>query len=97
MVRKEDVLALIPESKRSYYANFMGRLTLNTESHMEESVYTLDTITTCFTKDEKVQTAKSVLLFLLYVNKPHLTAYLDNAQIAIIEGWKTEEAGWLVE
>ncbi len=97
MVRKEDVLALIPESKRSYYANFMGRLTLNTESHMEESVYTLDTITTCFTKDEKVQTAKSVLLFLLYVNKPHLAAYLDNAQIAIIDGWKTEEAGWLLE
>lgn len=97
MVRKEDVLALIPESKRSYYANFMGRLTLNTESHMEESVYTLDTITTCFTKDEKVQTAKSVLLFLLYVNKPHLTAYLDNAQIAIIDEWKTEEAGWLLE
>jgi energy-coupling factor transporter ATP-binding protein EcfA2 len=97
MVRKEDVLALIPESKRSYYANFMGRLTLNTESHMEESVYTLDTITTCFTKDEKVQTAKSVLLFLLYVNKPHLYAYLDNAQIATIDGWKTEEAGWLLE
>ena len=97
MVRKEDVLDLIKDpQRRSYYANFMGRLTLNTESHMAESVYNLDSISTCFTRDEKVQTAKSVLLFLLYVNKPHLSAYLDEAQLTTIEGWKTEEAGWLV-
>lgn len=97
MVRKEDVLAIIPESKRSYYANFMGRLTLNTESHMAESVYTLDTITACFTKDEKVQTAKSLLLFLLHINRPHLSAYMDATQLTTIEGWQTEEDRWLVE
>lgn len=97
MVRKEEVLNIIPEPQRSYYGSFMGRLTLNTESHMAESVYTLDTITACFTRDEKVQTAKSVLLFLLYVNKPHLMAYLDAGQISTIEGWKAEEAGWIVE
>jgi len=96
MVRKEDVLAIIPESKRSYYANFMGRLTLNTESHMAESVYTLETITACFTKDEKVQTAKSLLLFLLHINRPHLSAYMDATQLATIEGWQTEEDRWLV-
>lgn len=97
MVRNPEILVVIPEEKRGYYENFMVRLTLNTESHMAESVYTLDTITTCFTKDEKLQTAKSVLLFLLYVNRPHLMAYLNATQLAIIEGWKTEEAGWLVE
>ena len=97
MVRKEDVLAIIPESKRSYYANFMGRLTLNTESHMAESVYTLDTITACFTKDEKVQTAKSLLLFLFHINRPHLSAYMDATQLTTIEGWQTEEDRWLVE
>ena len=96
MVRKEDVLAIIPEPKRSYYANFMGRLTLNTESHMEESVYTLDSITACFTKDEKVQTAKSLLLFLLHINRPHLSAYIEATQLATIESWQTEEDGWLV-
>ena len=96
MVRKDEVLNIIPEPQRSYYGSFMGRLTLNTESHMAESVYTLDTITVCFTKDEKVQTAKSVLLFLLYVNRPHLMAYLDAGQISTIEGWKAEEAGWIV-
>lgn len=97
MVRKDEVLYIIPEPQRSYYGSFMGRLTLNTESHMAESVFTLDTITACFTKDEKVQTAKSVLLFLLYVNKPHLMAYLDAGQISTIEGWKAEEASWIVE
>jgi wobble nucleotide-excising tRNase len=97
MVRNEEVLALIPKEKRSYYENFMGRLTLNAESHMAESIYTLDSVTACFTKDEKIQTAKSVLLFLLYINKPHLAAYLNDAQISTIEGWKTEEIGWLVE
>ena len=96
MVRKEDVLAVIPYGKRSYYENFMCRLILNTESHMAESVYSLDTITTCFTRPEKVQTAKSVLLFLLYINKPHLTAYLSEAQILTIEGWEKEEVGWIV-
>ncbi len=96
MLRKEDILGGIPENKRNYYGNFMYRLTLNTESHMEENVYTLNSITSCFTRDEKVQTAKSVLLFLLYINKPHLAAYLTEAQLMEIEGWKTEEDRWIL-
>lgn len=91
MLRKEDVLENIPEGKQSYYGNFMYRLTLNTESHMAENVYTLDSITSCFTKEEKVQTAKSVLLFLFYINKPHLAAYLEEDQLTVIEGWESEE------
>ncbi len=98
MVRNPEVLSAISDTKkRSYYENFMGRLTLNGESHMSESVYTLDTMTTCFTRDEKVQTAKSVILFLYYINKPHLMAYLDAAQLTTIESWKKDEEGWLVE
>lgn len=95
MLRKEDILLNIPENKRSYYGNFMYRLTLNTESHMAESVYTLNSITSCFTREEKVQTAKSVLLFLLYINKSHLRAYLKDGQLAQIEGWKTDEDVWI--
>ena len=96
MVRKEDVLACIPNEKRSYYESFMGRLTLNGESHMEENVYSLDTMTAFFTKEEKVQTAKSLLLFLFHINRPHLSAYMDATQLATIEGWQTEEEGWLL-
>lgn len=94
MLRKEDILLNIPENKRNYYGNFMYRLTLNTESHMAENVYTLNSITSCFTREEKVQTAKSVLLFLLYINKSHLKAYLKDEQIAQIEVWKKDEDEW---
>lgn len=96
MVRRDDVLELIPKEKQSYYGNFMYRLTLNSESHMEENMYTLNSITTYFTKDEKVQTAKSVLLFLLYINRQHLAAYLKEEELNEIEGWKTEENRWII-
>ena len=76
MMCREGVLNAIPEEKRKYYENFMCRLALNGESHMEERVYALNTITPYFTKQEKVQTAKSLLLFLYYINKEHLSCYL---------------------
>lgn len=96
MLRKEDLLSLIPHAKQSYYRNFMYRLTLNTESHMAESMYSLNSITSHFTREEKIQTAKSVLLFLYYVNQPHLSAYLSPDQINQIEEWQTEEKDWLL-
>lgn len=95
MLRKEDILFEIPENRRNYYGNFMYRLTLNSESHMEENIYTLNGITARFTKEEKIQTAKSILLFLQYINKPHLNAYLSE-HMAEIEGWKADEEEWIL-
>ncbi len=101
MMCREGVLNAISEEKRGYYENFMCRLALNMESHMEERVYELDTITPYFTKQEKIQTAKSLLLFLSYINKEHLSCYLgkdkdgDEDKMAEIEKWKSEEANWL--
>lgn len=101
MMCREGVLNSIPDEKRTYYENFMCRLALNGESHMEENVYNLNTITPYFTKQEKVQTAKSLLLFLSYVNKEHLSCYLakknneDEDKMAEIESWKMEEADWM--
>ena len=69
---------------------------------MEERVYALNTITPYFTKQEKVQTAKSLLLFLNYINNEHLSCYLgknkegDEDRMAEIEKWKLEEANWMV-
>ena len=96
MLRKDDILLKIPENKRIYYGNFMYRLTLNTESHMEESIYSLDSLISCITRDEKVQTAKSILLFLSYINDSHLSAYLSEAQLKEIEKWKSEEDNWVL-
>lgn len=96
MLRKEDILIEIPEGKRNYYANFMYRLILNTESHMEENIYTLNGITARFSKDEKIQTAKSVLLFLNYVNKAHINSYLPE-KMSVIESWKKDEEEWILQ
>lgn len=95
MMCREGILSAVPEEKRTYYENFMCRLVLNGESHMEEQVYDLNTFTPYFTKQEKVQTAKSLLLFLSYVNEEHLSCYLndrDEDRMAEIKSWETEEA-----
>ena len=73
----------------------MYRLTLNAESHMEESLYSLNSTTSIITREEKVKTAKSVLLFLFYINKPHISAYLSEEQITEIEKWSMEEDEWI--
>lgn len=97
MMCREGILKAIPDNKRKYYENFMCRLTLNGESHMEEHVYDLNTITPFFTKQEKVQTAKSLLLFLSYVNEEHLSCYLGtkNAggvdKMTVIKSWEKDE------
>lgn len=93
MLRREDLLVKIPEDKQAYFGNFMCRLTLNGESHSEESTYALNSITPYFTREEKVQTAKSLLLFLYYVNEPHLKAYLKE-KADVVKSWENE--GWLV-
>lgn len=97
MMCHEGILKAIPDEKRNYYENFMCRLALNGESHMEERVYGLNTITPYFTKQEKVQTAKSLLLFLCYINEEHLSCYLapsknDNEdKMSEIKKWRDNE------
>ena len=88
-------LLFIPKEMREYYESFMCRLILNSESHMEERVYNLDTTEQYFTKQEKVVTAKSILLFLSYVNEEHLACYLSSSnsngedKVARIKSWET--------
>ena len=101
MMCREGILKTIPDEKRKYYENFMCRLALNGESHMEERVYGLNTLTPYFTKEEKVQTAKSLLLFLSYVNKEHLSCYLASKndggedKMEEIKSWEKDEKEWL--
>ena len=96
MLRMENLLDCIePGKKRDYYENFMCRLALNTESHTEEKTYSLDNMTPFYTTKEKLQTAKSVLLFLSYINKPHLTAYLSEDEYKTVESWQNDETEWL--
>ena len=96
MLRNDSILVAIPKEKHDYYENFMYRLTLNTESHMAESIYSLNSVISHFSRTEKIQTAKSVLLFLNYINRPHLQAYLSEEQMNTIEKWKDEEKNWML-
>lgn len=102
MMCRDGVLKAIPYEKRNYYENFMCRLALNGESHMEEQVYDLNTLTPYFSKQEKVQTAKSLLLFLRYINEEHLSCYLAKKEgdtedkMEIIKSWESEEKHWMM-
>lgn len=96
MMCHRGILKAIPDEKRSYYENFMCRLILNGESHTKEGTYSLNYITPYLTRKEKIQTAKSILLFLWYLNKEHLCCYLDNEEIMDdINNWKEEELTWM--
>lgn len=101
MMCNDSILKTIPLGKQKYYENFMCRLTLNGESHMKERVYDLNTITPFFTMQEKNQTAKSLLLFLKYVNEEHLNCYLgmskdgEEDKMLVIKSWEAEEANWI--
>lgn len=102
MMCRDGVLKSIPDEKRNYYENFMCRLALNGESHMEERVYDLNTLTPYFSKQEKVQTAKSLLLFLRYINEEHLSCYLAKKEgetedkMEVIKSWESEEKSWMM-
>lgn len=58
-------------------------------------------ITPFFTMQEKNQTAKSLLLFLKYVNEEHLNCYLgmskdgEEDKMSVIKSWEAEEANWI--
>ncbi len=74
----------------------MYRLILNGESHGMLGAQTLNTITTYMSKSEKVKAEKRLLLFLYYVNEPHLRAYLKgNADV--VKRWQDDEDVWKEE
>ena len=92
-MRNAELLESIPENKRTYYENLMTRLVLNGESHREEATYSLmpDAI---FSNEEKRKTAKSILLFLYYLDPLHFKAFLNDKSIdrvAVIEQWKNAD------
>lgn len=62
----------VPSSKKVFYQNFMSRLVLNTESHMEERVYELNDFSPMFDEDEIRKTAKYLLMLFYYVDGFHL-------------------------
>ena len=90
-LRDSDVLNLLPERKRVYYGNLMARLVLNSESHTEEAMYSLNNFSDLYEANEIKKTAQSVLTFLYNINKLHIEKYLSTDKAEVIRKWTEEE------
>ena len=90
LLHDKEFLRNVPSSKKVFYQNFMSRLVLNTESHMEERVYELNDFSPMFDEDEIRKTAKYLLMLFYYVDGFHLKSYLGD-KYSIVEQWIVNE------
>lgn len=78
------------ENQKQYFENFMYRLVLNSESHTFDETRSLDFFD-FISREEKVKTAKSILILLYLLDKVHLEIYFSNNDIiSTIESWEEE-------
>ena len=89
-----EIIASFPESERQYFENFMYRLVLNTDSHLEEKVQTTNDLNffDYITQEEKQRTAKLILVLLYKLNPLHINAHLKNKDSSeeIIKSWSDD-------
>ena len=91
LTRNDKILdKLEKENQRQYYNNFMYRLILNNESHTYDNTRTIN-FYDYISREEKVKTAKSILLLLYLLDKTHLQLYFNNdSYLEIIKSWEEE-------
>lgn len=76
-----DVLSVIDDSTlHDYFEGRMMKLFLHGTSHMEERVKTLTNpgFTIQFSERDKQRTARDIICLLYLLNKPHISAYLND-------------------
>ena len=87
----ESIMANLSKEDQTYYENLMYRLVLNTGSHMEEKVKTIDDMNffDYISDADKQRTARDVICFLYKINPLHVKAHLQDKEnaIEIIEAW----------
>lgn len=87
----ESIVSKLSKKDRAYYENLMYRLVLNTGSHMEEKVKTVDDMNffDYISEEDKQRTARDVICFLYKLNSLHIKAHLKDKESAveIIEAW----------
>ena len=91
LTRNDTILdKLETENQRQYYNNFMYRLILNNESHTYDNTRNIN-FYDYISREEKVKTAKSILLLLYLLDKTHLQLYFNNnSYIETIKSWEKE-------
>ncbi len=85
-----EIINSIPKNKQLYYQNLMTRLVLNGESHKEEAANALELTGFKYTIEEKRLVAKSIIMFLYYINPKHVYSNLSNVAIEVLKRWESD-------
>ena len=91
VTRNKNILEKVEnEDIKQYFENFMYRLILNNESHTFDETRSLD-FYDFISRDEKIKTARSILILLNILDNTHLKAYLDGEDyIKELKIWENE-------
>ena len=75
----DKIISNFSENDRIYYSNLMYRLILNSSSHMEEKVKSMNDLNffDYVSDSEKQRTAKDIICFLFKLNPIHVKAHLQ--------------------
>ena len=102
LTTNEKVLNILPnEKEKDYFKNRMYRLVLNSESHLYERTRGILSrgFSENFSVDEKVKTAKDIIVLMHSLNPTHIDVLLSNKsdsnptveeKILMIKNWKNE-------
>lgn len=94
LLHNDEILKQIPKDRQLYYKNLMSRLVLNGDSHKQEGAYSMDISKFKYTFDEKKNIAKSIIMFLYYINSLHVKAMLPSntkeQALAQIKTWEND-------
>lgn len=78
VTRNKNILEKVEdEDIKQYFENFMYRLILNNESHTFDETRSLN-FYDFISRDEKIKTARSILILLNILDNTHLKSYLDS-------------------
>ena len=87
----KNIMSNFSKEDQAYYENLMYRLVLNTGSHMEEKVKTIDDMNffDYISDADKQRTARDVICYLYKINPLHVKAHLQDKEDAVetIETW----------
>lgn len=87
----KNIMSNFSKEDQAYYENLMYRLVLNTGSHMEEKVKTIDDMNffDYISDADKQRTARDVICYLYKINPLHVKAHLHDKEDAVetIETW----------
>ena len=91
VTRNKNILEKVEnEDIKQYFENFMYRLILNNESHTFDETRSLD-FYDFISRDEKIKTARSILILLNILDNSHLRSYLDSEDyIKELKIWENE-------